>query len=227
MKIIFNGKILTLIRIIIFLAISYISIATIIYYPNLPPVISKIAYHYRVSLIEDNKYKADTRFLEWFNRDPERTIPSAPNIIVSPADGVVEFIKKRDQTIHVIIEMRYTDVHVQRVPLKGLVVNIEGGGSKIKEGFEIMDYELDKMLPFQKITTFDTEIGRIKVRQITSFFAKRISVFLEIGKNYNKGVRLGNVLAGSTVVLELPDQVKVLVKQHDEVLAGETIIAKF
>ena len=90
-----------------------------------------------------------------------------------------------------------------------------------------MDYELKKMMPFQKITTFETEIGIVRVRQITSFFAKRISVFLKEGQTYKIGTRLGNVLAGSTVVLEIPNKVTVTVKKNDEVLAGETIVARY
>ena len=45
--------------------------------------------------------KIDKRFLEWFNRDPERNIPTDPNIIVSPADGVVEYIGEKNGNIHV------------------------------------------------------------------------------------------------------------------------------
>jgi len=123
--------------------------------------------------------------------------------------------------------MRYTDVHVQRVPITGKVLSIEGGGQELKKGFRVMDYELDKMMPFQKITTFETEIGIVRVRQITSFFAKRIRVFLKEGQTYTMGTRLGNVLAGSTVVLEVPDIVTVLVKKDQDVIGGETIVARY
>ena len=128
---------------------------------------------------------------------------------------------------HIVIEMRYTDVHVQRVPMDGIVISIEGEGKKLPANIKIGDYMLKKMLPYQKITTFKTEIGIVKVHQITSFFANRIQVFVKVGQKVKRGQRLGRVLAGSTIVLEVPEIVKILVKENQEVIAGETIIGKY
>ncbi len=213
-------------QLIAFLIVTIISINLIIYFPNMPPAIKHLIGKYRVSVIDPEK-KPNKRFLEWFNRDPERTIPNMDNIIVSPADGIVEKIFVKGKSKHIVIEMRYTDVHVQRVPVSGTLLKIYGGGREIEPGYNLLDYELDKMLPFQKITVFETEIGEITVRQITSFFAKRIEVFLTENQQYQIGTRLGRVLAGSTVVVELPADVEILVKEKDEVLGGETIIAQY
>ena len=169
----------------------------------------------------------DKRFLEWFDRDPERRIPGDANIIVSPADGIVQHIDVLDGKQHVVIEMRYTDVHVQRVPMSGKVISIEGEGKKLPEGASVRRYVSDKMLPYQKRTVLETEIGVIAIRQITSFFASRIEVFLKVGEKVERGQRLGRVIAGSTVVLEIPLNLKVLVKVNQEVTAGETILARY
>ena len=122
--------------------------------------------------------------------------------------------------------MRYTDVHVQRVPIDGVVLKILGEGKKLPfKG--IGDYMSEKMLPYQKVTVLKTEIGIVKVRQITSAFASRIQVFVKSGQQVKRGQRLGRVLAGSTVVLEVPETVTILVKKNQEVLAGESIIGKY
>jgi phosphatidylserine decarboxylase len=123
--------------------------------------------------------------------------------------------------------MRYTDVHVQRVPLDGEVIEIEGGGEKIPKGTSPYKYASEKMLPYQKRTVFKTEIGSVAVRQITSLFASRIEVFVRIGEKVKRGQRLGRVLAGSTVVLELPMNIEILVSKNKEVIGGETIIARY
>jgi len=201
----------------------------IVCFPNPPSLVRNWLNRHRVDLQESDRGNTapDKRFLDWFNRDPDRHVPPEPRIIVSPADGVLERIIRKDGRVHLIIEMRYTDVHVQRVPISGRVISIQGGGKELKKGFNVMDYELKKMMPFQKITTFKTAIGIVRVRQITSFFAKRIKVFLKTGRKYDTGARLGNVLAGSTIVLELPDSVKIVVKDGIEVVGGETIVARY
>ena len=217
-------------RIIQLFCFSIVTISVLIfgyYFPNLPPFIRAIlppGFKGKIKLQEITK--VDKRFLKWFNRDPERNIPTDPNIIVSPADGIVEYIGKKNGNIHIVIEMRYTDVHVQRVPIDGVVVKILGEGKKLPFK-NIGDYLSKKMLPYQKVTILNTEIGTVKVRQITSAFASRIQVYVHPGQHVKRGERLGRVLAGSTIVLEVPDTVKILVKKNQEVLAGESIIGKY
>jgi len=216
-------------QILAFLIVTAIAGTIILCFPNPPSAVRGWLNKYRIDLQDSNKATKvpDRRFLEWFNRDPERHVPQEPRIVVAPADGFIQAVLKRNGYIHIVVEMRYTDVHVQRVPITGKVLSIEGGGQELRKGFRVMDYELDKMMPFQKITTFETEIGIVRVRQITSFFAKRIRVFLKEGQTYVIGTRLGNVLAGSTVVLEVPEVVTVLVKKDQDVIGGETIVARY
>ena len=68
-------------------------------------------------------------FCCWFFRDPERTIPKDPKVIVSPADGkVVEIIKESDPLLpndsytRVSVFLNVFNVHVNRIPISG---NIE------------------------------------------------------------------------------------------------------
>lgn len=217
------------IQIFAFLIVSAVAATVILCFPNPPGFVRNYINQHRIELQEQNGNHSvpGQRFLKWFNRDPERHVPNENRIVVAPADGVMERIIRKNGRIHLIIEMRYTDVHVQRVPISGKLISIEGGGAELKKGFNVMDYELKKMMPFQKVTTFETPIGIVRVRQITSFFAKRIKVFLKPGEHYDMGTRLGSVLAGSTIVLELPNTVKIVVKKGAEVLAGESIVARY
>ena len=223
-----KGKLIFfLVKLLLFILVTYFSINLIYYFPDLPPTFRLIIKKGVIKIGSDGASKVDKRFLKWFDRDPDRLIPGHPGLILSPADGVVQYIDIVEGKQHVVIEMRYTDVHVQRVPMAGDVIAIEGEGKKIPEGVSIRNYMTDKMLPYQKRTIFQTEIGQIAVRQITSFFASRIEVFVKIGEKVNRGQRLGRVLAGSTVVLEIPLNIKVLVSKNQEVIGGETIIAQY
>jgi len=224
----FTKKQLLFFQIFCFLVVTAVALTIGYYFPNLPPFVRALLPKGSKGIIRLTKSEhTDSRFLKWFNRDPERKIPTEPNIVVSPADGIVECIKKWNNMKHIVIEMRYTDVHVQRVPMDGIVVSIEGEGKKLPANIKIGDYMLKKMLPYQKITTFKTEIGIVKVHQITSFFANRVQVYVKVGQKVKRGQRLGRVLAGSTIVLEIPEIVNILVKENQEVIAGETIIGKY
>jgi phosphatidylserine decarboxylase len=222
-----QGKKILLIKLFLFVLVSYFSANLIYYFPDVPPTLRLIIKKGAITLTKKENGKIDRRFLKWFDRDPERKIPTDPNLMVSPADGIVQHIDAIDNKQYVVIEMRYTDVHVQRVPMAGDVIAIEGEGKKIPEGASIRNYMTDKMLPYQKRTIFQTEIGQIAVRQITSFFASRIQVFVKVGEKVTRGQRLGRVTAGSTVVLELPMNIRVLVSKNQEVIAGETVVAKY
>lgn len=215
------------IQIILFLLVTICSLTAGIYFPNLPPFLRSWFPKGSVVLDKNADPKIDNRFLDWFNRDPEREIPTQPNIIVSPADGFITAIETYGASKHVVIEMRYTDVHVQRVPISGKVIHIEGEGQKLPKHFGIGDYTSDKMAPYQKVTTIESEIGVVKVRQITSYFAQRIQIFINIGDGVDRGQRLGRVLAGSTVVLEVPKEVSILITKNQDVTGGETIIGNY
>ena len=69
-----------------------------------------------------------------------------------------------------------------------------------------------------------TKWGEFKVRLITSIAATRLAVFVKEGAEVKKGERLGHILAGSTVVLEMPESVPITPKIHDQVVGGETIL---
>ncbi|KPJ69805.1 hypothetical protein AMJ44_02195 [candidate division WOR-1 bacterium DG_54_3] len=224
----FNEHNLRVLQMCAFIMVTLIALVIGYSFPNLPPFVRALLPKGIKGIVQLSiSEKLDPRFLEWFNRDPDRNIPTEPSIIVSPADGVVWQIKHNPKMKHILIEMRYTDVHVQRIPIDGQVICIEGEGKKLENNVLVKDYMLNKMMPFQKVTTLKTEIGIVRVRQITSFFAKRIQVYVKKGQKVKRGQRLGRVLAGSTIVLEVPKKVSILVKQNQEVVGGETIIAKY
>lgn len=211
----------------LFALVTAFAFSLIYYFPDLPPIFRLVIKKGVIKIADDEPTKVNDRFLKWFNRDPERKIPTSPNLIVSPADGVVQYVDVIDNKKHIVIEMRYTDVHVQRVPMDGEVIGIEGEGGKLPKGQSPYKYAEQKKLPFQKRTVFKTEIGEVAVRQITSLFASRVEVYLKIGEKAKRGQRLGRVLAGSTVVLELPLNIRILASKNQEVLAGETVLATY
>ena len=71
-----------------------------------------------------------------------------------------------------------------------------------------------------------TDVGQVAVRLITSLAARRIETWVREGEEIKRGQRIGRILLGSTVVLELPAAVNLLVHAGDRVWAGETAVAE-
>jgi phosphatidylserine decarboxylase len=168
----------------------------------------------------------DSGFLAFFMRDPDRTIPSGRNL-VSPSDGVIKDIVVQDGITYFVVGLSYWDVHVVRTPVAGVVKNIEQEGlsfyrheSETKE----MAFLKGKAGPVQQIVTLDTDYGEIKVRLITSYWASRLKLWVHEGQQLEKGERIGRILLGSSVVVDLPDRVTFPVQVGEHVVGGETVI---
>jgi len=84
----------------------------------------------------------------------------------------------------------------------------------------------EKSCPVQKRVVIETDSGQVAVRLITSIAARRIEAWVQEGDQIERGHRIGRILLGSTVVLELPAATKLLVRQGDRVWAGQTAVAE-
>jgi phosphatidylserine decarboxylase len=82
----------------------------------------------------------------------------------------------------------------------------------------------NKPAPVQQIITLDTELGEIKLRLITSYFASRLKVWVRIGQALEMGDKVGRIMLGSTVAVQLPGRLEFSVKPPQRVVGGETII---
>jgi phosphatidylserine decarboxylase len=165
-------------------------------------------------------------FLRFFNRDPERTPPPTPGLI-APADGLVTSAEARGGIRYLVIALSFWDMHVQRSPAEGRVVSIEPGGDEFMDG-EGRDFSFlrEKHCPVQTRVVLETEqFGHIAVRLITSLAARRIEVWPKEGDTVTRGQRLGRILLGSTVVLEMPEASPLRVTTGQRVRAGETLVA--
>lgn len=180
-------------------------------------------------------------FLMQFFRDPKRSIPTEKDIIVAPADGkvlkgqidkieIVEYddplmdhiLEKGEKGIRVSTFMSPFDVHVNRIPVSGKVVDSKYCPGKFKIAMGDIETENEKNL-----VVVDSEFGKFGVIQIAGFVARRIVQYVNVGDEVKIGERLGMIRFGSRVDLILPYQnCKLMVKEGDKPKAGETIIAK-
>ncbi len=148
-----------------------------------------------------------------FFRDPKREVGEG---VVSPADGRIDYVGGN----RVEIFLNIFDCHVNRSPVDGVVKKIVyKKGSKLPAFLRCRNPERNEIY-------IESDYGTFKVVQIAGFLARRIICFVEEGQRVRKGEKIGMIVMGSRVVLEVPKGFSFVKKVGDRVKAGETIAIK-
>jgi len=162
-----------------------------------------------------------------FFRDPERVTPNKENIIVSPADGKVLFVREIDDNRFlngkakvVAIFMSPLNVHVNRIPVSGKVEYIKYHPGEFIAAFEDKASEKNE----RNEIGINSKHGKVLFIQIAGFVARRIVSDLKIGDEVKIGERFGMIRFGSRVDVIVPPEWTEKVKKDDIVYAGETIL---
>ncbi len=168
----------------------------------------------------------------YFFRDPDRVTPQTKDIVVSPADGVVQMITRvtgpeelglNNKTFNRIsIFMSVFNVHVNRAPAAGKIIR----KAYIKGKF--FNASLDKASKDneRQLLAMRTECGKeIAFVQIAGLIARRIICYAKDGQQYQAGERFGHIRFGSRLDVYLPTDVEPQVCIGQTMIAGETILA--
>ncbi len=153
-------------------------------------------------------------FMIFFHRDPDR-LPSGVGM-VSPADGRIIQASKETLTIF----MGPSDVHVNRAPLDGEVIQTE----YIKGG-HFPAFLSAASANQQNRIYLRTLDGELVIRQITGTLVREIICYVKPGDRVQRGERIGMIRFGSRVEVKFPYNYQLRVRLGDKVRAGETIIA--
>jgi len=169
-----------------------------------------------------------TLFIAFFFRNPRRRIPTLPNMILSPADGKVIQMEEceedrflREKVLKVSIFMSLFDVHINRAPASGRVLE-----TSYRQGrFLIASRTRSSLLNEQNAFILETE-DRFKILliQIAGFVARRIVCYAKAGDTLRKGEIFGMIRFGSRIDLYLPKDIRPTVRVGQHVKGGESII---
>ncbi|MEO6982986.1 MAG: phosphatidylserine decarboxylase [Edaphobacter sp.] len=164
-------------------------------------------------------------FFLWFFRDPHRTIPQEPGQIVSPGDGLVteaEWIETLSGSrLRLSIFLNVFDVHVNRVPVSG-VVKV----SEFRKG-EFMNAMKPQSVLNNEQTLIVIDAGGYEVgfKQIAGLLARRIVCNLKVGDRVERGQRMGLIKFGSRVDVLMPAEAELRVKVGARVRGGSSVLA--
>lgn len=168
-------------------------------------------------------------FVLYFFRNPERTPPADENAVIAPADGTVIVVERVPETplgveaLKISIFMSVFNVHVNRVPFSGKVVEkIYHSGKFFDARHGSASFENER-----SVIVLETLSGmRLAFVQIAGLIARRIVSYPEIGDNLVRGERYGLIRFGSRVDIFLPPHLNPEVKLGDLTVAGETVLAR-
>ena len=173
-----------------------------------------------------------TAWCDFFFRDPERVTPEIKDVVVSPADGIVQMITEvegpeelglNDQKFtRVSVFMSVFNVHVNRAPAEGKITKaVYVPGKFINATLDKASKDNERQLLAMKTTSGQY----IAFVQIAGLVARRIVCDAAAGQEYKAGERFGMIRFGSRLDVYLPLDVKPQVVLGQTMIAGETIIA--
>jgi phosphatidylserine decarboxylase len=166
-----------------------------------------------------------------FFRAPIRVTPTTPGLVVAPADGLVSLIETAappkelglgsEERLRVSIFLSVLDVHVQRIPMTGVVAQIAYHPGKF------MSADLDKASEENERNSLVIRgDGReVVVTQIAGLLARRIVCHAIAGSRLAAGHTYGLIRFGSRVDTYLPLGTELAVIKGQRTIGGETILA--
>lgn len=167
-------------------------------------------------------------FVVQFFRDPARDIPSAPNAVLSPADGRVIVVAQvyddyaECEALKISVFMNVFNVHSNRLPVDGTVVKAQYFPGKF------FNADLSKASEQNErnalvLTTPDGQT--VTSVQVAGLIARRILCYVGVGHVGKRGERYGFIRFGSRVDVYLPLDATPKVAIGDKVSASSTILA--
>jgi phosphatidylserine decarboxylase len=168
-----------------------------------------------------------TGFVVYFFRDPERVSPMAPGLLLAPADGTIVAVTPLQHDLVqpsgtlVSIFLSVFDVHINRAPMSGRVVEVRYQPGKFLPAFRAEASDLNE----QNMVTLQAGETRVIVKQIAGILARRIVCRVKAGDHLSLGERFGLIRFGSRVDILIPPEYAVYARPGQRVRGGESVLA--
>ena len=171
-----------------------------------------------------------TLFTAWFFRNPAREIPPGEHVIVSPGDGTVVAVESefehrylKEQSIRISIFLNVFDVHINRMPVGGIVQDIvyQPGKFLMANQPEASSGNEQNVLMLRR-----SDGVKILCVQIAGLIARRIVSWVVPGEQVEKGERFGLIRFGSRMDVYLPQTSTIRVRVGSKVKGGSSVLAE-
>lgn len=163
-----------------------------------------------------------------FFRDPERTSPTDPSLVLAPADGKIMYVGAANpahapagEWLQVVTFLSPLDVHINRTPVAGVVTEVG-----YHPGTFVPAYHHDAAKNERSEIWIDHGGVTIVFRQIVGMLARRVVCRVVKGQTLAAGERMGLMKFGSRMDVFLPLTATIIVKPGDRTVAGESVLAR-
>ena len=164
-------------------------------------------------------------FFMWFFRDPERTVPGEPGLVVAPADGKVTAVAPATlngkEYARISIFLNVFNVHVNRSPMGGLIRAAKYQEGQFLNAMNPACSELNE----QNTVTVEGDGHTIVFKQIAGLLARRVVFTKKAGDTVGRGERIGLMKFSSRMDVFLERSAAIQVKVGDHVKGGSSILA--
>jgi len=168
-------------------------------------------------------------FMLQFFRDPPRLIPSAPNTVLSPADGRVVVVERTEdpylkrEAIKFSVFMNVFNAHSNRSPVDGEVRGMwYHAGRFVNAALPKASLENERSALWIKMAN-GIDVTCV---QVAGLIARRILCYVKAGDRLARGQRYGFIRFGSRLDLYLPLSAVPKASVGDKVYAAATILAE-
>ena len=172
----------------------------------------------------------------FFFRDPKRFTPQEQNLIVSPADGIINDIDEHatppaelglaedSNWTKISIFLNVFNVHVNYIPAFGKIVKLNyKKGKFLSANLKEASLENER----QMILLEGKNQEKIIFVQVAGLVARRIICDLKEGQEVSAGEKFGIIRFGSRVDIYLPRTAKIKALLGQTMIGAETIIAEY
>jgi len=169
-------------------------------------------------------------FLAYFFRDPKR-VPPAENrgeaAFLSPADGKVMVVSEVEEPFLfagpaklVTIFLSPLDVHVNRAPISGEVVEVRHKKGLYRPAFLVDAPSVNE----RNYVAIRNERVQCLLVQIVGVVARRVVCWAKKGDRVARGEKFGLMKFGSSIQIFMPSDTACAVRVGERVVGGETVI---
>lgn len=177
-----------------------------------------------------------TGWCAYFFRMPKRVTPTQDGALIAPADGILSLISEvippleynigTEKRIRLSIFLNVFDVHVQRIPLTGIVEKIiYHPGKFVNAALDKASEDNERQTVIVKSIIKGNEV-KVAFTQIAGLIARRILCEIKEGQEVNVGQLYGLIRFGSRVDVYLPAGVQPSVLLGQRMVGGETVLAQ-
>ena len=164
-----------------------------------------------------------------FFRVPRRRFAGDRRAVLAPANGVVTAIDRLEEPAigagvfhRVVTFLSVFDVHVQRAPVAGEVVDNRLHPGRKLAAFRPQAGEENEC----HLLVLRTEGGdRLAIKQIAGLLARRVVCHARTGDRLERGERFGIIKFGSRVDLYLPESWPLAIEKGERLTEGSTVVA--